>query len=254
MAFPSALKDMINLLPGANNYIDIITKDRMVGPMYNVAINLTDVEYKISRIEEKIEKTYYNDLFLLISATMENSPQRTATEVMARQEEKILLLGPTVERQIDENLSPTVMWVLDVALEEMLLPPPPDGVTKEQLKVKFIGPLAQAQQLIDAQSMNTNVATYERLIAMGEDSAMAVSASINWVEYINKYEETTGMPAGIVRSREEAEARIAGIMQQRAEQAQKEEESRQVGMAKELGQASMQDSALSELKDSVAAF
>lgn len=254
MAFPSKLKDMINLLPGANNYVDIITRDRMVGPMYNVSLNLQQVEYKIARIEQKIEKTYYNDLFLLISATMGDSPQKTATEIMARQEEKILLLGPTVERQVDENLSPTVLWVLGVAIEEMLLPPPPEGVTQEQLKVKFIGPLAQAQQLIDAQSLNTNLSTYERMMRLGDEAAMAVNASINWVEYINKYEETTSMPAGVVRSREDAMAIVEQIVKQQAAAAAAAEQAQQAEMAKTLGQANMKDSALGALQKSVEAF
>lgn len=254
MAFPSPLKDMINLLPGAANFVDIMTKDRMVGPMYQVNFNIEQAEYKIDKIESKIEKTYYNDLFLLIAATMNESPQKTATEILAREEEKMLLLGPTVERQIDDNLAPTIKWVADVAVEDGLVPEPPEGVTREQLDIQFVGPLAQAQQQIDARSMESNLAIYERLINLGDESAMTVHATVNWLEYIQKHEEITSMPSGILRSRDEAEQRLAQMVMARQQMAQMEQAAGQIEMAKSLGQASTEKgTALGDIKDAIEA-
>lgn len=255
MAFPAALKDMISLLPGASNYTDIKTKDQMVGPLYQVNMNLKDVEYKISQIEQKIEKTCYNDLFLMIAQGSMGAQPISATEVMERHEEKMLLLGPTVGRQIDDNLSPTIKWVIGVAVEEGLIPPPPEGVTADQLKMEFVGPLAQAQQLIDAQSINTNLALWERVMGLGEEAGMAVNASVNWIELINKMDQVTSLPAGILNAKDQAEAKLAGIMQAMAQQQQAQEMAQGIDMAKNLGQTpTTEGTALGDLKSAVEAF
>ncbi len=252
MAFPAALKDMVSLLPGAPNFVDIMTKDRMVGPLYNVDMRLESLEFKIKSIEEKIERSCYNDLFLLISSANQAGQPVTATEVLERHEEKMILLGPTVGRQTDDNLSPTIKWVADVAVEDGLVPPPPEGVTRDQLKIRFIGPLAQAQQLIDAQSINTNLTLWERVILLGEEPAMAVSATVDWVEALTKMEQVTSLPAGIMRTKEEAEERIAQMREEAAKQAQQEQEMAQAGMAKDLGQAKTEEgTALGDLKASM---
>ena len=111
MLVPSELKDILSLLPGAKNVYD--GKDeKAVRPLYQIKPQVDRTEAKIERVEQKIQKTFYNDLFLLIT----DRPNMTAYEVAERQEEKLVLLGPTIERQINELLDPTVERTFNICL------------------------------------------------------------------------------------------------------------------------------------------
>ncbi|MCK5644462.1 MAG: head-tail connector protein, partial [Gammaproteobacteria bacterium] len=116
-------KGILDLTPGANNAFD---KDT-VGPLYDINLPLQELAAKMNGVEAQIEKIFYNDMFLMLSA-LDTNRDVSATEVAERHEEKLLMLGPTIERQEDEFLSPSVNKVFEVSVERGLLPPPPEEI------------------------------------------------------------------------------------------------------------------------------
>ena len=81
----------------------------------------------------------------------------TATEVAERHEEKLLMLGPVLERLNDEMLSPLVRMTFQRALKAGILPPPPPELNMQQLNIKFVSMLAQAQRAIGTNSIDRYV-------------------------------------------------------------------------------------------------
>ncbi len=111
-----------------------------------------DRENKIQRI---IEDKYRVEFFLVLARA---EREMTATEIMERQAEKAVLLGPQVDRLEQEGLTKVFGVVSDIANEAGRLPEPPAilqdaiedakerGDKTPEIDIRFIGPLAQAQR------------------------------------------------------------------------------------------------------------
>ena len=64
----------------------------------------------MTRIEGLIHMIFKRDLFLLIT----DRPEMTATEVVERSQEKLIMLGPVTERQVAEVLDPILNRVFNI--------------------------------------------------------------------------------------------------------------------------------------------
>jgi hypothetical protein len=149
---PERMRGNVRIEPDGLNYFakdsDII---RPVQTNINFPIGI-DREEKIQRI---IEDKYRVEFFLILSRA---EREMTATEIMERQSEKAVLLGPQVDRLEQEGLSKVFNLVADVAEKGNRLPPPPQvlvdyigemqrrGMRPSTIEPIFIGPLAQAQK------------------------------------------------------------------------------------------------------------
>jgi hypothetical protein len=56
-------------------------------------------------VQNRIQRAYFEDLFLMLARTdaMENDPAKTATEIAERKEEKMLALGPVLDRRMTNS-------------------------------------------------------------------------------------------------------------------------------------------------------
>nr|WP_322873854.1 portal protein [Acinetobacter sp. ACNIH2] len=81
--------------------------------------------------------------------------QMTATEVYERKSEKMLMLGPVVERQIDELLRPLVEICVSRVLEttQFLRDSAPPQIQGTDLKIDFVSILAMAQRATGASNL-----------------------------------------------------------------------------------------------------
>jgi hypothetical protein len=106
-----------SVLPGAVNYVaDMSTAG--FKPAYQVDPRIAELTQDIQEVQNRVQSLFYADLFLMISQL---DTVRTATEIDARREEKLLQLGPVVERQENEVLDPIVQRVYSVMSRRGLL-------------------------------------------------------------------------------------------------------------------------------------
>jgi hypothetical protein len=152
MNVPERMRGNVHIEPDGLNYTekggDII---RPVQTNINFPVGL-DREEKIQRI---IEDKYRVEFFLVLSRA---EREMTATEIMERQSEKAVLLGPQVDRLEQEGLTRVFNLIADVADRGGRLPQPPQvlidyieemkrrGKNPSTIEPVFIGPLAQAQR------------------------------------------------------------------------------------------------------------
>jgi hypothetical protein len=146
---PTSMKNAeIDLLPGGQSFGD----GDAIRPAFEVRLDLSAMLADIQDVRERIKGAFYTDLFLMLSE--QNETRMTATEVAERHEEKMLMLGPTVERLHNEELIPLVETTFDRMVRANLLPPPPQELHGMQLQVEFTSILAQAQRAIGANSID----------------------------------------------------------------------------------------------------
>lgn len=133
------------ILPGGVNYVDVTTGAQGFTPTYQVKPNLQDIAFEIDRVESRIRKFFFNDLFLSVLGTDKNM---TATEVVERHEEKMLMLGPVIERLQAELLDVVIERTYSIMDNLGMLPPVPPELSGQEIKIEYISLLAQAQRIV----------------------------------------------------------------------------------------------------------
>jgi hypothetical protein len=194
-------------------YYDEMAGRDTLKPMYEVNLPLQYLTLDIKEIERRIDSTFYADLFLAISS---QDGQMTATEVVERHEEKLLVLGPVLERLQSELLSPVIDRTFAIMQRGDLLPPAPEELAGMELKVEFISMLAQAQKLVGIGSIDRFTAFVGSIAALNA----TVLDKVDLDQTIDEYGEILGVPPRIIVSDDKvAEVREGRAQQEQAAQA-----------------------------------
>jgi hypothetical protein len=106
-------------------------------------------------------------MFLML-ATQPNT-RMTATEVAERHEEKLLMLGPVLERLHNELLDPLVDITFTRMIQAGIVPPAPEELQGMDLNVEFVSMLAQAQRAIGTNSVDRFVGNLGAIAQMKPD-------------------------------------------------------------------------------------
>jgi len=197
-----------SLMPGGVTYVSGLQN---VGykPVFTVNPPINDLKEDIKEIQERIKVIFFNDLFMMISQL---DTVRTATEIDARREEKLIMLGPVLERFEQEALDPVIERIFGIMMRAGLLPPAPEGLIKDGqgLNVQYVSMLAEAQRAVSASGM-------ERVMGLAGNIAAAdpsVLDNINVDEFMVEYADLMGVPPKILRSRDE----VAALREQKQKQ------------------------------------
>lgn len=137
-------------IPGG---VTFITKKDGVGfkPAYeNFRPPIQELMMDIAQVQERIKNIFFNDLFLMISSLQ---TVRTATEIDARREEKLVMLGPVLERFQTEALDPVIDRTFAIMNRAGLFPPAPQEIQKKPIQVEYVSMLAQAQKAVSTASI-----------------------------------------------------------------------------------------------------
>ncbi len=143
------------------------------------------ISERIALTQNRIKTAYYEDLFLMISNL---DTERTATEIVARKEEKMLMLGPALERLHDELLKPAIERMYGIMERYGLLPPDMPAEVKGKPGVEFVSILAQAQRAV-------STAALERLWAFVGNIAAAKPDAL---DNIREYAQMVGAPPKVI--------------------------------------------------------
>ena len=252
MITDSSFKGVLDLTPAAHNEGGSADK---VGAraLYEVNLPLQALDAKIQQIEGRISRAYYNDLFMMISNNTQAGNIELATQVLEMKEEKMLMLGPSVERQAKEKLDPVIDFTFNAAKKreingKPMIPPPPQELNNVPIEVEYVSVLAQAQKLQVAQGMRAYLAEVERVASINPESMIKT----DFFEYLDQYGNVLGIPSQIVISKDEVEKELAALREAQAAQAQQENAAAQADMAQKLGNASTADgTALADLKNTM---
>jgi hypothetical protein len=159
LAVPEDMRNQrISLVPGDHVLVPRSAQGQRIEPIQVVAPQgLSALNELIGAVENRVAKGFYADLWLQITNDDRTQP-RTAREIAERHEEKMLQLGPVVERAEDELLDPFIDYVFDRVDDLNLQEPPPDELAGSILGIEYISVMAQAQRLV-------NVSSTERFVS-----------------------------------------------------------------------------------------
>ena len=147
MQAPPQLKNQPwSTLPGGVSYIDQTQLQGGLRPIYEVNPRLNEMMLDIVDVQRRINDAFYVDLFRMLSLT--DRREITAREVEEKHEEKLLMLGPVLERLHNELLDPIIDRIFGIMGRNNMLPPPPQELQGIDLRVEYISVLAQAQRSV----------------------------------------------------------------------------------------------------------
>lgn len=150
---PTAMKNYeLDTLPGGVSFVDAAGAGGGIRTAFEVQLDLSHLLADIADVRERIKGSFYADLFLMLANG--NNGQMTATEVAERHEEKLLMLGPVLERLHNEILDPLIGMTFERMVDAGIVPPPPEELQGQELNVEFVSMLAQAQRAIATNSVD----------------------------------------------------------------------------------------------------
>jgi antitoxin component HigA of HigAB toxin-antitoxin module len=174
-------------LPGGVFYVDSMGSGQGVRSAFDVNLNLQHLMGDIQDVRERIRQSYYADLFLMLANDTRSGT--TATEIAERHEEKLLMLGPVLERLQNELLSPLIDIAFNYASSAGILPEAPPEIEGINLKVEFISVLAQAQRAVASQGIDRLLGTVGQLAALKPD----ILDKVDLDQAIDDYSEMFGV-------------------------------------------------------------
>jgi hypothetical protein len=207
-------------LPGRVTYDDVREGMQGLRPLHQVPLEgLQYLLQDMGETRERIRQAMYADLWLMLSQSDLRQPI-TAEEVRARQEEKLIALGPVLERTNDELLDPMVDRVFAMMQRVGAVPEAPPELQGINLKVEYLSILAQAQKLVGVVGQDRFL---QSVVFMAEHFP-EVKHKVNAQQVVDRYGDMLGVAPSIIRSDEEAEASLRAEQEQiqamqRAEQA-----------------------------------
>ncbi len=208
---PSGAKNRaIDLLPGGVNYFDMAGNGAKASNLVDVRIDLSHLLADIQDVRGRIREAFYANLFMMIAE--DDRSGITAREIAERHEEKLLMLGPVLERLHNELLSPAIDIIFFRIMDAGLLPPPPAELQGVDLKVEFVSVLAQAQRAVGTQAVDRLLGTVAGIAQLKPE----VIDKLDGDQIIDAYSDMLGIDPNLIV----ADENVAMIRQSRQQQQQ----------------------------------
>lgn len=221
---PTALKDRdVDMLPGGITFYDNAQPHAGIRSMFEVNLDLSHLLNDIQDVRGRINRAFFTDLFLMISG---DDGKMTAYEVARRNEEKMMMLGPVLERLHNELLDPLVEGTFAKMVEAGIVPPPPPEMQGVELNVEFVSMLAQAQRAVATNSIDRYVANLGQVAAFKPD-VLDKFDSDRWAD---EYADMLGVDPRLVVASDQ----VALVRKQRA---QAQQAAQQAAMAEQMAGA-----------------
>lgn len=201
---PTALMpNGITYIAGANN----------VGakPLYQISAPIQELTADIRDVQVRIREAFHNDLFNMISQL---DTVRSATEIDARREEKLVLLGSVLERFENEALDPAINRIFSIMQRADLLPDAPPQIHGAELQIQYVSILSTAQRALAVAPMERWLQVIAQIAPVNPDALLVPK----WDDLIRDYGQAVGVEAKNINTLDEISALKQAKAQ--AEQAQ----------------------------------
>ena len=224
MVGPEGLrKARSSLEPGGITYVPTGDPNMAFRPLYQIRPDIPGQLQAMADSRDMIKTTFFADLFLTI--ILSNNRDMTAREVEERHNEKMMMLGPVLERLENELLDPLIGRVFVLMDRRGLVPDAPEELRGRNLKVEYISTLAQAQQMVGLGSID-RLAQFVGGMAQFKPEVLD---KFDADEAADQYARMLGVPAAVVVSDED----VAALRQARMQQQQMAE---QMAAAQQMAQ------------------
>ncbi len=237
MMAPSSMKnERLSLLPGDVTYYNGAGDTQGFKPVYEINPRISELLESIQDGRQLTNECYFVPLFNMFSNINTRSMPIEAVNEM--RDEKMLQIGPVLDRLNDELLDPAIDRIFNIMNRRGMLPPPPEELQGQPLRVEYTSVMAQAQKAVGIGSIERAVGFIGNMVAAGFQQA---ADKLDVDNSVDEYFDMLGVPTTITKSDEQVQAE----REQRAQQ-QQAAQSLQMGtgaadIAKTLSQAGTSD-------------
>lgn len=210
VASVSMKNEPMDILPGGVSYVSD-PSGAGFKPAFTVEPRIAEMMEDLKEVQARVNTVFFVDLFLMISNL---GTVRTATEIDARREEKLILLGPVIERTENEGLDEIIERTFAIMSRRGLFPPPPQEIAGAPIAVQYISLLAEAQRAASTAAIERLLQLVGGMVAVKPDAI----DNLDTDELIEQYADLLNVPPEIVRKT----AEVIQIRQARAQQQQQE--------------------------------
>lgn len=195
-----------SILPGGITY----TADPAASgfkPAFTVDPRIQEMTQDILEVQQRVDKVFFVPLFTGIS---DLQTVRTATEIDARIQEKLVMLGPVVERTENEGLDDILARTFAIMQRRGMFPDSPPEMQGQPIEIQYISILAEAQAA-------SQTAAIERTFAFAGNLAGVYPEAVDNLDVdqgVMQYGDKLNIPPRIVRGQD---AKLA-IRKARADQ------------------------------------
>ena len=141
VASVSMKNEPMDILPGGVTFASDVAGGGFK-PAFTVEPRIQEMAEDLLQVQARVKSTMFSDLFQMIS---DLQTVRTATEIDARREEKLVLLGPVIERTENE-LDDIIERLFAICSRRKLFPPAPPEIQGLPISIQYISVLAEAQR------------------------------------------------------------------------------------------------------------
>lgn len=234
MTGPSALRQSkASLLPGDITYLDVRDGNQGFKPAHeiNFGASFGPLEEGSQAIRDRINAVFHKDKFLMFADS--DRREITAREVDERSQEKLMALGPVLQRFDQELLDPAVERVFAIAMRKGLLPDAPPALQGQELKVEYVSIMAQAQKASELAGLERTAGFVGQLMEFDPSAIDKIDTD----ELIERYAAAVGIAPKIIRSDEQVQQMRAQRAQAQAQQQAAANAPALAGAAKDLSQS-----------------
>lgn len=160
-------------IPGGYAYVPNLGEMTGARPAYSVSLPIAELRADIQEIKGTIREIFHNDLFKMISQL---DTVRSATEIDARREEKLVLLAHFLERFENESLDPDIERIFAACQRADLFPLPPKEIANREIDITYVSILATAQRSLATVPL-------ERLLQMVANIAAVDNSVLDLVDF-----------------------------------------------------------------------
>lgn len=189
-----------SLLPGDTTFVDATAGTGTFEPAYVPKPDLQHLLLDMQETKQTIRRAFYEDLFLML--TMNDRREITAREIEERHEEKLLMLGPVLERLNGELLNPLIDRTFAIMYRRGMIDEPPESIAGSDLKVEYISMLAQAQKAVGTGGIE-RLTQYALTVAQVDPGIMD---KFDANQSLDELGQMLGTPPKLVRSDDDAAA------------------------------------------------
>jgi hypothetical protein len=226
----------IDLSPGALNVYRSMSQGRLE-PIMTIG-NIPFTTEMLMASHNLVREAFYIDRLQLAE-----SPQMTATEVMARTDEKLRLMAPMIGRVQSELLGPTVERAfgilyrrsLDMGFENAPFPLPPQILQESGFKIKYVSPLERAQRASEANS----IVMFVNSVVPYSQVAPQVLDNLNFDEVVRELHDIQSVPSAVLNDRDTVKKIRAQRQQEQQAQMMLEQMQQGSEIAKNANQAGL---------------
>jgi hypothetical protein len=223
MANPALRNQYHSTLPGDTTFVAPEANGVGFKPVFeNFKPDITAIREDIQEMQQRIKEVTGANIFALFIDENDQKQPVTAAEINAKQQEKLLMLGPVLENATYDFLNPLHQWLFPEMLRHGLLPPPPPALRGQTIKVQYVSILAQSINAVTFGSLQ------QFIQFCGEVAQISATAdqnphldAVDFDDVIREGAKACGVPATTVRDSDEIE-QIRQQRQQAQEQAQQQ--------------------------------